>query len=236
MGLQLDFSQDPLTVYDNTEAVRLTGTVSAKYPQRPDLTVTTALRAQPAWKERQPTNGVYVGFDLTWLLPGALLSGYRPNPADKIKDQFGDLWTILAADYDQLDRVFQCYTVNLTLAYALRDLVDVQRAHVVYDAAGGLIREWPDHNVAGVTAGGTTPYEAVPASVQLQTQDQKDERGMRGQEGVYSVVIRDQVVLTSEDRLKASLTDGSVLYLNVMGQRNPTRIDELPVLECVRAI
>jgi hypothetical protein len=234
--MQLDLSGDPLVVWDNTEEVRVTASVSEVYPLRPEITVRKALRAQPTAKERAPTNGVYVGYDLEWCLPGALLSGYRLKPGDRIKDQFGDTWTALTANFDQLDRVWQCHCVNLVLVYALRDTLDIQRAHVTRDVAGGVVRAWPDHNVTGVAAGGTTPYAAVQASVQLLTQQQRDERGMRGQEGVYSVVIGEQVLLTAEDRVKATLTDGTILYLLVKGQHNPTRLDELPVLDCVRSI
>lgn len=218
MSLALDFSGDPATVWDFTEAV-----TCRQHQRNGDLakTVNVALRSQVSNREKSPSNGAYTGFETNWFLPGALLGNYVPKPGDTITDAADTVFTILAPTYDQADKVYECGTVDLALAYDLRDLIDIERATLSYDTVAAPVRTW------------TTPaYVQIAAKVQLLTAELADTLDIRGFKGKYAVTIDRQVAITAEDRVKWS-DGGTIRYLDILGHRNPQRIDELPVLDCV---
>jgi len=235
MPLPMNFSGD-FALWDFTESGTFTPGHRPGSPAVP-YAIATALRAQVNDREKSPSGGVYQGFEVNWFLPGPLLAAAgapNPQPADVWTDAQGVLWTVLVANYDRADQVWQLGTVDLVLANNLRDTVDVQRPTLSYDAAGGVVRHWPDGNAPGVTPGGQTVYAAVPARVQPLTQEVVDERGLRAFRGNYAVILGQQLDLVREDRLKVTLSSGTA-YLDVRGTHDPQRIDELPVCDAYLA-
>lgn len=174
-------------------------------------------------REKSPSGGVYLGFERNWLVPRAVLpANLEPAPGDVVVDGDGTRWTVLTCDQWAFNTVLRLGCVNLTLAHDLRDAVDVERAALSQDAAGAYVKTFPP-------AGGTVAYGSLPCRVQLVQEEIDDQRGIRGFLRRYDVTVDRQVTVTNEDRLK--LADGT--YLDVVGYRNATRIDELPVIEAL---
>ncbi len=212
----LDHSQEYL-VWDNREAVtfRSRGTNASQ-----DFPISDAKRRAPTYKELAASNGAYTGQDLVWLIPATLAPAYTsrsaPKPGDKVVSAEAT-WTALEVALNNLKSTWRLVTRNLVLAYDLRDTVDIERATVTYDAAGGPLRTF------------AAVYSALACKVQLITQELADVLGVRGFKGTYAVTVAQDVTLVQGDRVKW----GSV-YLDVLKQHNPQRIDELPVLDCVK--
>jgi head-tail adaptor len=225
--------------WNNTEAI--TYTVHRSTGADIAYSVATAKRRPLSIKERLASGGAYLGLDRVWLIPAALLAP-TPTPGlpsllmpgDFLTDSEGVIWTVLEASFQTLKSVWRLICRDLVLAWGLRDSVDLQRATVTTDAAGAPVRAWPDNNASGITAGGSVPYGQVPARVQLLTQQEAVARGIRGLQAAYSVIVGQAVVVTAEDRVKVLSGPHQGLYLKIEGLRNPERIDELPILDCVQ--
>ena len=217
MALTMDFSGDYAT-WDWPESVAFRERF--RNHEEPK-TVSTALRSQVMDREKSPSNGVYFGFETNWFLPGALMGGRSVAPGDTVTDSAGLIFTVLTSNYEQSDQVWECGCVDLALANDLRDLIDIERATVTYDSAVAPVRTW------------TTPaYTQIAAKVQKLTDELADVLGVRGFKGTYAVIVGQQVTITAEDRVKWD-DAGTIRYLDILGQRNPSRIDELPMLDCV---
>lgn len=193
--------------------------------------IDTAKRRAPTYKELSASNGAYTGQDLVWLLPAALMNGApnAPKPGDRIKDAAGNTWTVLEAALNALKSTWRLMTRNLALAHQLYDLIDIQRSAVTYDAAGGALRGWPDDP----SPTGTVVYASLPAKVQLLTQATSEVLGVFGLKGTYAVFVGQDVVIQKMDRIAWKPTGGAATYLDILGQHNPQRIDELPILDCI---
>lgn len=217
MTLSLDFSSDYL-LWDLTEAVtfrskRRLGEVSQA--------VSVALRGQPSRKERAPTNGVYSGYDLNWLLPGVLLGTVVPKPGDRIEDAAGTYWTILSQDYDQLDKVYACYTINLTLAFDLRDTISIygpDTSQAIRDNAGSYK---PAFKVI---------HQGKAARVQESNAGFTEERGRRGDLLSFEIYLEDNLALQSDYYVQ----DEAGNIYDITGWRNKERIDDLMVVQAER--
>ncbi len=221
MPLELDYSNDYL-LWDFTEAITLTRvSVVSGEDEWENVPIEYALRGQPAMKERAPTAGRYTGADLLWLIPAAILETDVdiPKPADVIvADAEPDTnWTILHRDYDQLDRVYQCYAVNLAIAEQLYERVTLWKPVNAQDATGSRLPTFYNHG------------PSIAARVQLESEEPTEERGKRLWVRKYSVYLEMEVVgVTHEWQLRRA--DGTIL--DVTGYRNRGRIDELPVVSC----
>jgi hypothetical protein len=232
--MQIDLSGD-CAFWDNTEQGTYTSTSHAGDTVGQ---LQGVLRRALNYKELQASGGAYVSKDLVFLVPrtalDALLGSALAKAADVFTDAQGGRWTVLEAALIAARSVWRLVCRNPVIAYDLEDLIDVQRAAVSYDDAGGPVRAWPDNNAPGVAAGGSTPYQQVPCRVQLLGQEEADERGCRGMKAAYSVFLSRQLTLTAQDRVKW-VSGGVTYYLDVRGQHQPRRIDELPVLDCALA-
>ncbi len=222
--MNIDASQNYL-VWSNTEAV----TFGSKSSQgTSNYFVPIAKRRAPTYKELAASNGAYTGQDLVWLLPNALLpAGAKPKPGDPVTDADGTKWTTLEVAWNALKATWRMVTRNLVLAYQLRALIDIQRPAITYDGAAGVLRGWPDD----ASPSGSVAYAAVPAKVQLITQETQEVFGVLGLQGNYAVTVGQDVAILKVDRVKWNSPTGTV-YLDILGQRNPQRIDELPLLDC----
>lgn len=218
-------------VIDGTETVKYTSVRRATGLANMTEEINLASRQNPSWKERAASNAAYVGADLNWSIPSNRLnnlmsgSGERPKPGDYLTDSSDVVWTVIGADSEVLGTTWLLHTLNLAIVYDLRDIISIQRATVTYDATGGPVRTWPPD-------GGSTPYSSIAANVQKITDEMKEERGLIGFQGAYVVTVDRQVTLTRDDRI----VFGSV-YLDWTGTiRNPSRVDELPQIDCHTAL
>ena len=224
--MQLDQSRDYLT-WDNTEAVTYQSRRAAGGPKAP---IPVAKRRPLKKHELSASGGVYTGLDRVWIVPAALLPpGVVPKPADVLTDAKGTPWTVLEAAAAKTDQTWRLTSRDLVLAYDLRDMVNVERAAISYDAAGAAIKAFP----TGSPSGGQVLYAGLPARVQLLTGEIAEERGIRGTERAYDVIVGGQVddVSEAEDRI-----NWNGVYLDIVRLKNAERIDELPVLECKRKV
>jgi head-tail adaptor len=216
MAVALDLTSDYL-VFDGLESVTFTSKKAAGNVQ---TVISKALGRAPTYRELSVSQGVYTAQDKVWIVPKTLLDPTTPKPADFITAG-SDNWTALEVKKTALGSSWWMLTRNLVLAADLRDTIDIQRAAVTYDAAGGKVRTFP-------AAGGTTPYQSLPAKVQKLTEALKIVLGVEGFQGTYAVIVSQELTITEDDRVKF----GS-LFLDIVGMKNPSRIDELPVLDCV---
>ncbi|MBY0523430.1 MAG: hypothetical protein K2R98_08520 [Gemmataceae bacterium] len=222
--MQLDLSQDYKS-WDSIEpvtyrSVRKTGEMADGIP--------VARRRPVTFKEMTASGGAYQAGDVVWLLPTALLSVAigTPKEADVVEDGDRCPWTVLTAQGQRRDRNgYQTWKLtcrNLVVAYDLQDLVTIERAYGVLDAAGVEVRTWQPL------------YQALPCRMQPLVGELADERAIRGTAVRYDVFLsRDVAVDVTRDRVAWPAALGG--YLEIKGYRNRERIDELPALECVLA-
>lgn len=215
--MQLDLSREDL-LWDNVERVSLQRTRKAGSLQD---SIDNVLKHAVSIREQLASGGVYQAGDVSFYLADRLLSPdlRPPKPGDKVTDARGTVWTILSVDARRQDKagtqLWKLTTRNLSIHYDLRDLVTIETPVFSVDSSGARLPGW------------STSYRNIPARVQLLTQAQADERGIRGGKGTYVVVVDREVdVLAGKDRIP---WEGG--YLQVVGYHNAERIDELPVID-----
>lgn len=197
-------------VWDNTEAVTVTPAASGQ-----QVTVSAALRRAPQYVEQATSRGVYVAARVPWMVPAALLGGYRPQPADVLTDASSTAYTILRAAWVAVQNAWRLETVDLFLAYGLNDSLTVRRATNTQDAAGGRVPTF------------ATVYQGIAARFQPIQAAVDDERGRRLTRTRYQVYSAQQLSLFIEDLVQ----DQAGNQYEVRGWHNPQRIDELQVID-----
>ena len=211
--MQVDLSADYL-IWDNTTS----GTHTSR---RNNGNVTTAVAVAKSralnFKELSASNGAYTAQDRAFIMPTALLASAKPG--DYWTDAAARRWTILESPKYANDTRWKLICRDLILANDLRDIIAIERAAVTFGASAGKVRTW-----------GATAY-TLAAKVQKLTDELTLQLGVHGFQGDYAVVIESDVVLTGNDHLKWTV-NGAARYLEILGQHNPQRIDELPVLDC----
>lgn len=230
MPLNLSYEND-WQYWDFPERVTFTSIATGtNSPPQQSLTVAKAVRGQPSIKERAPSNGVYTGADLTWLLPGALLAGKRPKPGDTIRDQLPGnaqtTYTVLNPQHEQIDDVWQCYCVALALHYQLRQTCTFWRhtpAATQQDAAGSRVPSFTQDTSVG--ASGT-----VDCRFQLVGESPVDARGKRLHRYEYKVYLAEEIDLTPEWQIRDA--DGNVYQ--VVSYAGRQTIDSLSEVTCER--
>lgn len=224
MDLSSSFSTDYL-VWDGVQVV--THTAGRLGGGGTETAVSLAKRRALTYKELAASGGAYTGLDRVWLIPAAVLSaGFTIRPGDAITDASSVAWTVLEATLGKFGQTWKLTCRDLVLVNALTYLIDIERAQLLQDAAGGTVRRWPGQ-------GGTVAYSQLRASVQPVEAAPADERGVRAGLAKYEVTVERQVALAFDrDRVKWTDTTGQPHYLDITGLRNPNRIDELPVLTC----
>lgn len=210
--------------WDNVEPVYLEIGRGASQAQRGRLSSTdyvpVAKRTFVTTKEAAASGGVYTTGDLSWSLPAVVLTpGVQPKPGDVVIDSDQVRWTVLAVDRRRWRQRWKLTCRNLTIAYDLRDKIDVQRATLASDSAGAPLKTFPP-------AGGAVLYRGLTCRVQPLTADVVEERGIRGKETHYDVTVDRQVSVDTEDRI---VWNGVIL--DIVGYRQPELITELPVIE-----
>ncbi len=225
--MDVDEFDDPAQQWDNTEPVtytstRKTGSMAAS--------IAIARKRSVTLKEQAVSGGVYQGSDIVFLLPGKLLSPSlgQLKEADVVTDRDGIAWTVLSAQGQR--RGLKGYAVwrltcrALAIVYDLRDLATFERYMGVLDPAGIEVKAWrPVPNGAGVSC-----------RVQRISDQQAEERGIRGNEVLYEIYLAAELDLTVKDRVNWPAALGG--YLEVRSIKNRQRIDELSVVEAVQAV
>lgn len=224
MPITVDTSHD-YTCWDNVlnGGIRYSS-FGTSLPQ--DMVIPTAKRRALSRHESFPSGGAYTGLEVIYLFPQELVPhNFESNPGDVITEIEDDAkgYTVLRCQHNKNKQTWRCETVNLAILYGLRDLIDIERPEISYDAAGGVVRTWPP-------SGGRIVYASLSARVQLITKELADERGYRGFREAYSIPLSRQVAITKEDRIKWT-DNGKVKYLDIRQHKQPDRIDELPMLE-----
>jgi hypothetical protein len=224
--MQLDLSAEHVA-WDNTEAVALE---SADRPSADVVSIGLAKRRSVRGREKSPSGGAYVGYELTWHIPARFVPpGIRPKPGDAIVDGDGRRWTVLTVDLMRAGERWQLGTVDLELALGLRHVIDLERAEILYTPAGAPLKRFP--SAPPESRGGRVLHANLPARVQLATEEVTEDRAVRAWLRTYQVWVAKPVPdLVEDDRIRW-VENGQALYLDVVSVRNPERIDELWMIE-----
>ncbi len=201
------------------------------------LYVQTAKRRNLTSRELAASGGVYTSLDQVWLIPTAVLPrGHVCKAGDVVVEpdsldasQPSTRWTVLEKGWGKNRQTWRLTCRDLVLAYDLRDLVTIERPAISYDAAGVPVKAFPSDPV---NPGGKTLYAALPARAQLVSKDVAEQRGIRGLEGKYEVIVGQEVAVTQEDRVLLP----SGMYLDIVGYTQAMRIDELPRIVAERRV
>jgi hypothetical protein len=218
----MDVSRD-FMAWDNTEQVtleitrRLPGQAvdqTRPAPASDLVALPVAKRRMLNSREKAASLGAYTAGQLKWIVPRAVLGDVRPKEGDVIVDADGERWTVLSFDLGKWRQTWQMVCINLAIAHDLRDVCDVQRAVVTYDASGAAHKEW------------SALHAGLSCRVQPDQQELREERGVRGDVIRYRVYVdRELYVRVTEDRIA-----WNGRYLDIREYQNAQRIDELPVL------
>jgi hypothetical protein len=188
-----------------------------------------ARRRNLTTREKAASGGVYFGGQQIWKVPVEVLPvKFQLKPADVIVDRDGHKHTVQSTDLINERTEWRLETLDLVLAYDLRDTVNIERATISNSPAGAYLKAFasgPPPN------GGEVIYNGLAARVQLVTQEVNDQRGLRAFLGNYLIIVSRQVSVTNEDRVFWTDSGGVVRYFDIKGYHNAQRIDELPVLD-----
>lgn len=216
---------DDVDIWDNTVFVTLTST-RTRGPVSD--TVQGCLARQLTLQEKATSAGAYEGAGLTWLVPrkhvkfqGDLKAGDVIEPQEGL--HVGRVFTAQTVDLAAEGAFYRLVSLDLSIVHDLRDEITIERPEISYDVSGVAVLAYPPN-------GGSSPYSALAAKVQLIDKETVEERLIQGYKGTHTVTISKQIVLESYDRVRW-VKDRVTYYLDVKGMRNPERIDELPVLD-----
>jgi hypothetical protein len=184
-------------------------------------TLTNCKRRAPTYKELSASQGVYVGTDLVWLVPFAILpSGFRinsppitPTVGDRITDSNSQNWTILEAMRGKFGQTTRCVTRNLALHYSLVQLATHSRRSTAVNSVGISTPTW------------TTITSNVPCRVQEIESSVEQIHDGRAMPKRFNIMVETRLAVTAGDRLVV----GGTTYA-VTGHRDPDRIDTLQVI------
>jgi hypothetical protein len=143
----------------------------------------------------------------------------------------GNRWTVIDAAWNRLKQTWRLTTRNLALVVGMSDEIQIERATLSTDAAGAPVKTFPvpvPPAAAGLPytfTGGIILYRLI-ARVQPQRTQVDEERGIRGPKTLYDVIVPQQVLISTEDRIR-----WGGQYLEIVGYRQAERIDELPIVE-----
>lgn len=222
----LDLSQDYL-VWENLEPVRI-------YPApRLDATSVPVLRAKRRALSRRDLmdgNGAYLANDLVWIVPQLELSqapiDFELHPGDLVHDEDEQEWTVLSAAWNKLKQTWRLVTRSLALNLNLRDSITILRPLIAYGTAAEPVFNW---------AQASAIVTAIPCRVQPDQTGVETHNEVTAAATTYKVILGQQVALQAYDRFSATLqATGEVILLEWQRHMNAERLDELPMVQCVR--
>ncbi len=223
MSIVFDTSED-CEIWDNQVSVTLTSTRLAGTLVD---TVAGALARQLTMQEKATSGGAYEGATLTWLLPRKNVQIGPLKQADVVEanegPHVGRVFTALQADLGCEQAFWRMVCVDLSIVHDLRDRITIERPTISYDASGVAVLTFPPD-------GGREVYRNLKAKVQLISEDRAEERLIEGFRGTHTVTVEKQIVLEPYDRIKW-VEAQTTYYLDTVALRNPSRLDELPVVD-----
>lgn len=199
--------------------------------------VPAAKRRNLTSREMAASGGAYTADDLVWLLPDVLFPANLPSaPGDTIIEladdspdaQPGTRWTVLEAGWGKNRQTRRLTCRDLVLSFQLRDLITIERPLLTQNASGAYLKQFPSDPG---NPGGVNLYTRLPARVQLISKDMALERGTKGLEGKYEIIVGHELDVTAEDRIVWGST-----YLDIVGYTHAQRIDELPRVIATRKV
>lgn len=256
----LDLSTD-FTQLDNVEAVTLERVRRVVAPPDPDPLLAAGPRLPPYdaaraidageydvipvakrralnRKELAASSGAYTAGDQVWIIPVALLSGSKEiKPGDVVQSDSlaGDdpeRWTVLEAQLGKARNTYRLTCRDLTIAYDLRDVINIERPRVTKDAAGAHVLAFPSDVQQ---PGGEVLYSGLICKVQPTEEEIVEERGVRGTQQKYDVIVSRQVAVVQYDRI-AWTVGASTTYLDILTVEHQQEITALPVIKAVRKV
>lgn len=179
-----------------------------------------AKRFELDFKELASGFGAYVGEDIVWLVPHALLpTGVTPKIGDQIKDSTGATWDVLGESHEALESAWGLICRDPVIVHHLRDTFTVWTPTNTQDAAGART---PSFANSGTTYNGR---------FQLQSEAPFDGRGKRLLRRDYQLFTASEISgLTHEYQIQ----DASSNVYEVTRYTNRAKLGELSVIECVR--
>lgn len=209
-------------IWDGLEAVTLT---VRKNSGDIDYVLASAKRRVMTNRELAASAGRYTGSDLVWLIPAELLAaGVRIKPADTITESpvKKQTWTVLEASEQTLQTIWKLMCRDMVIAYDLRDLLTLEIPVVGQEDSAARANEWE------------AAYSDIACRMQPLNTEVFEERGKRTTQTRFDCFISQQVNPWNEDGDwgRVLLSDSGKVY-TITGYRQPDRIDQLPVLECV---
>lgn len=215
-------SANDYLLWPNRETITLGRRESGTPTTFTSYTLTDCKRRAPTYKEMSASQGVYVGTDLVWLIPFAILpSGFRtssppiiPTVGERITDSDGQNWIILESTSGKFGNTIRCVTRNLALHYDLVNLLTHSRRSAAVGASGLPAPTW------------TNVVTNVPCKVQAIDAGMEQIHGGAAIPKRYNVFVETRLDVKAGDRLTVSGT----IY-TVTGHRDPDRIDMLQTIQ-----
>lgn len=190
-------------------SVRLSGNVTT--------CVSDVVRHAISKRELAASNGVYVPDDVVFRLPSATAT-VRPKPRDTIEDNEGTVWTILEVGRIVGTKRYRCVCRDLIIHEHLDTDVELWVCTNAQDAGGGRS---PSFALSQTIAGRIQPVQG----------DTEDRLGKRTTRKLYQIFLASEPTsISTQDQFRDS---GGVVY-QILGWRNPERIDELFVADVER--
>ncbi len=191
--------------------------------------IPVAKRRKLSVRELAVSGGAYTGRDRVWFIPRTFLADAKPGDV-VVADQ--ERWTVMEEELGKFGQTWRLTTRDLTVSYDLRDVVNIERPQITYDAAGAPIMLFPSGPAPN---GGEVLYPSLVCKVQPTTQEIAEERGIRGTAQSYDVIVSRQIAVCQYDRI-AWTAGTQTVYLDILKLENPQSIMELPKIQAVRKV
>ena len=159
MAWPLDHSQD-YKANDWPEAVTLASSPAFTTTQ----SVAKAFRGPLTNREYKSTEGAYVRMEAVFDVPMTLLDSYVPKPGDKLTDSASTVYRIYTADKDQTTAYYRLIVFNPTIAFSLRDSINIKETTETKDDGGFRIA-----NFTTVSGGSDLSCRVQPEESDIQT-------------------------------------------------------------------
>lgn len=242
MTLDLDFTDDYLSL-DTLEPVTLevgrrtyalddadiqarkeTSAATNPLPRNGNqvISVSLALRRSVSHREIIKSGGTLTGQDLTWIVAQKEIVDYTPKIGDAVVDDRDNRrWTVLDLSFVEHAEIWKLSCRDIALAWELEDEADIERATVDFDKSGASVKRFPPD-------GGVILYEGIGCRIQPTRSQVVEERGIRGFQTDFEMILDREVDVTNEDRVKFRGR-----FYEIRGYRQSEVVGEPPVVDLV---
>lgn len=193
----------------------------------PDVApIRRAKRRAVSLREQAASGGRYTGADVNWHIPDRFVPpNIKPKPGDVVVEDDGTRWTALEVPLNRVRNTWKLICRDLAITHQLGHKIQIERAEIVYDSSGVATKVFPPD-------GGSLLYCDVKASVQPETADTEETRGIRGVVRRFRVTVERQLprLNATEDRIRWADGQCVVHYLDIVSIENQQQLGELPFL------